>query len=124
MLEEQIRKATGGLVLGSQPVETPRPRFLLAGYKRGVVLPSHLPHFPPFRILVRSSNWLGDAVMSMPAVKAIKRGRPDAHVTMLTPAKLSDFWRSAGEIDGIIPVEPATTCLTSPGSFAANSKSR
>ena len=26
-----------------------------------------------------TSNWLGDAVMSVPAVRAIKRGRPDAH---------------------------------------------
>jgi heptosyltransferase-2 len=55
--------------------KTPRPNFLLARYKRGVYLPKHLPpqQLKPFRILIRSSNWLGDAVMSVPAVRDQKR---------------------------------------------------
>jgi heptosyltransferase-2 len=60
-------------------------------------------------MVIRGSNWLGDAVMSVPAVRAIKRGRPDAHVTILTPAKLADFWRTVAEVDAVIAIEPRET---------------
>ncbi len=59
----------------------------------------------PARILIRSSNWLGDAVMTLPAVRAIKLTRPDSHITILTRAKLADFWKMAPEVDAIIPCE-------------------
>ena len=58
---------------------------------------------PPFRILIRSSNWLGDAVMTIPAVRAIKRARPGTHITMLTPEKLADVWKLVSEVDEVIP---------------------
>ena len=54
---------------------------------------------PPFRILIRSSNWLGDAVMTVPAVRAIKRARLGTHVTVLTPEKLTDVWKLIPEVD-------------------------
>ena len=47
------------------------------------------------QLLKRQGSWaqkyIGDAVMSVPAVRAIKRGRPDARVSLLTPAKLADL---------------------------------
>src|SRR6185437_11076657 len=49
--------------------------------------------------LIRSSNWLGDAVMSVPAVRAIKKGRPDAHVTVLAPEKIAPMWKLVSEVD-------------------------
>src|SRR6202011_939786 len=84
--------------------KTPRPNFLLARYKRGVYLPKNLPlqKLKPFRILIRSSNWLGDAVMSVPAVRAIKKGRPDAHVTILAPKKIAPMWKLISEVDEIL----------------------
>ena len=54
------------------------------------------------RIVIRSSNWLGDAVMSVPAVRALKRGNPSAHIAMLTPEKLADVWRLVAEVDEVI----------------------
>ena len=54
------------------------------------------------RIVIRSSNWLGDAVMSVPAVRAMKRGLEGAHVTVLTPEKLADVWRLVPEVDEVI----------------------
>jgi lipopolysaccharide heptosyltransferase II len=44
--------------------------------------------------------------MSVPAVRAFKRGRPDAHVTLLTKTKLADFWRMIPEVDDIIELPP------------------
>src|SRR2546429_4105909 len=84
--------------------KTPRPNFLLARYKRGVFVPKNSETLQPFRILIRSSNWLGDAVMSVPAVRAIKNGRPDARVTILAPAKIAPMWKLIPEVDAIIPL--------------------
>jgi lipopolysaccharide heptosyltransferase II len=54
------------------------------------------------RIVIRSSNWLGDAVMSVPAVRALKRGLGGAHIAVLTPDKLADVWRLVPEVDEVI----------------------
>jgi heptosyltransferase-2 len=84
--------------------KTPRPNFLLVRYKRGVFIPDSLPaeKLKPLRILIRSSNWLGDAVMSVPAVRAIKRGRPDAHVTVLAPENIAPMWKLISEVDKVL----------------------
>src|ERR1019366_271765 len=50
----------------------------------------HLPPAP--RILVRGTNWLGDAVMTTPALMRLREKFPDAHIALLTPEKLSDLW--------------------------------
>jgi lipopolysaccharide heptosyltransferase II len=67
-------------------------------------LPPHLSNQnrKPFRILIRSNNWLGDAVMSVPAVRAIKNGRPDAQVAIAAPAKIAPMWKLVPEVDAII----------------------
>jgi lipopolysaccharide heptosyltransferase II len=56
----------------------------------------------PFRILIRSSNWLGDAVMNVPAVRAIKNGRPDAHVTVVASEKIAAIWKLIPEVDEVL----------------------
>ena len=105
-LEKEIRVSPADWFWVHARWKTPRPEFLLARYKRGISLPPslHLSDLKPFHILVRSPNWLGDAVISSPAVRAIKAGRPDAHVTILTPAKLADFWHTVPEVDAVIPI--------------------
>src|SRR5476649_963501 len=44
------------------------------------------------RILVRGTNWLGDAVMTTPALLRLREKFPDAHIALLTPEKLRDLW--------------------------------
>jgi heptosyltransferase-2 len=101
ILEEQVRRAPEDWFWVHNRWKTPRPNFLLAKYKRGVFLPENT-RLKPFRILIRSSNWLGDAVMSVPAVRAIKGGRPDARVTVAVPEKLASVWKIVPEADEII----------------------
>ena len=48
---------------------------------------------PPRRILVRGVNWLGDAVMTTPALQRLREALPEAHITLLTPEKLADLWQ-------------------------------
>jgi lipopolysaccharide heptosyltransferase II len=40
--------------------------------------------------------------MSVPAVRAIKSGRPDVHLTVAVPEKLAPLWRIVSEVDEII----------------------
>jgi heptosyltransferase-2 len=104
MLEKQTRAAPEDGFWLHNRWKTPRPNFLLIGYKRGTYLPKNVPaeKLKPFRILIRSSNWLGDAVMSVPAVRAIKKGRPDAHVTILAPEKIAPVWKLIPEVDEVL----------------------
>ena len=102
-LEAQIRRQPEDWFWVHNRWKTPKPKFLLATYKRGLAGIQNT--LQPFRILIRASNWLGDAIMSVPAVRAIKRGRPDAHVSVLTPAKLADLWKSVAEVDEVIAIE-------------------
>lgn len=44
------------------------------------------------RLLIRSTNWIGDAVMSLPAVHRLHELDPEAELTVLCPAKLHDLW--------------------------------
>jgi heptosyltransferase-2 len=106
VIEQQIRRAPEDWFWVHNRWKTPRPNFLLARYKRGVYLPPDLSaqNLKPFRILIRSSNWLGDAVMSVPAVRAIKNGRPDTHITVAAPAKIAAMWKLVSEVDAIIPL--------------------
>jgi heptosyltransferase-2 len=104
VIEQQIRRAPEDWFWVHNRWKTPRPNFLLAKYKRGIYLPPGVSahDLKPFRILIRSSNWLGDAVMSVPAVRAIKNARPDAEVTIAAPAKISPMWKLVSEVDAII----------------------
>ena len=47
----------------------------------------------PRRILVRGVNWLGDAVMTTPALLRLREKFPAAQITLLTQSKLVDLWR-------------------------------
>ncbi len=98
----QIRRAPEDWFWVHNRWKTPRPNWLLEKYKRGLFVPETEKNLQPFRILIRGSNWLGDSIMSIPAVRAIKRGRPDAHVTVLAPAKIAAIWRLVPEVDEVI----------------------
>jgi len=106
VIEEQIRRAPEDWFWVHNRWKTPEPNFLLAHYKRGIYLPPGISagDLKPFRILIRSSNWLGDAVMSVPAVRAIKNGRPDVHVTIAAADKIAPMWKLIPEVDAIIPL--------------------
>jgi lipopolysaccharide heptosyltransferase II len=106
VIEKQIRRAPEDWFWVHNRWKTPEPNFLLAHYKRGVYLPPGFAadDLKPFRILIRSSNWLGDAVMSVPAVRAIKNGRPDAKITIAAPEKIAAMWKLIPEADTIVPL--------------------
>ena len=56
------------------------------------------------RIVIRGLNWLGDAIMCLPALHTLREAHPTAHIAILTPIKLTDLWRSP-LIDEVIGFE-------------------
>jgi heptosyltransferase-2 len=60
----------------------------------------------PRRILVRGTNWLGDAVMTTPALLRLREKFSDAHITLLTPEKLRDLWLAHSAVNEIISIAP------------------
>jgi heptosyltransferase II len=61
-----------------------------------------MPTTPAQRILVRGVNWLGDAVMSTPALQRLREARPEAHITLLTHEKLKGIWGGHPALNAVI----------------------
>ena len=55
--------------------------------------------------MVRSPNWLGDAVMALPAVRNLKTMLGKDLLTVATPAKLAALWRACPFVDQVIALE-------------------
>ncbi len=53
------------------------------------------------RILVRGVNWLGDAVMTTPALRRLRELHPGARVTLLMPEKISDLFVGHPAVDEV-----------------------
>jgi len=58
---------------------------------------------PPQRIVVKEVNWLGDLVMSLPALRAIRRFFPRARISVVTKSALASFFDGVEWIDEVIP---------------------
>lgn len=59
------------------------------------------------RIIVRAPNWLGDAVMSIPALRALRRRFPDAHIALQARPWVAELYAREKYIDRVIPCPPA-----------------
>lgn len=57
----------------------------------------------PQRILVKEVNWLGDIVMSQPALRAVRRAHPAAFLAVLVRRELAAFFDGATWVDEVIP---------------------
>lgn len=69
-------------------------------------------HPPPRRILVRGVNWLGDAVMTTPALLRLREKFPTAHIALLTPEKLADLWLHHPAVNEIISFRAKESSLS------------
>lgn len=54
------------------------------------------------RILVRGTNWIGDAVMSTPALQRLRASFPDARITLLTTPLTCELLAERGLVDEVI----------------------
>jgi heptosyltransferase-2 len=54
-------------------------------------------------VLVKENNWLGDVVISLPALRGVRRAFPEAHLAVLVKHELASFFDGSAWVDEVIP---------------------
>lgn len=64
----------------------------------------------PERVLVKSTNWLGDVVMTVPALRAVRGAFPRARLSILVRRELASFFAGSRWVDEVLahPVRPGS----------------
>jgi heptosyltransferase-2 len=57
------------------------------------------------KILVRGTNWIGDAVMTLPAVAAIRQTYPKTAITVLAKPWVAEIYRLSPDVDHVLIFE-------------------
>jgi len=58
------------------------------------------------KILIRATNWVGDAIMALPALRAVRKRFPDAEITIVARPYVADIYRDQEICDQLIPYDP------------------
>lgn len=58
------------------------------------------------RILIRATNWIGDAIMALPALRAVRAKYTAAQIAILARPYVADIYRDQGICDERIPYDP------------------
>src|SRR5690349_9648555 len=54
------------------------------------------------RVVVRGTNWVGDSVMTVPALRALRRVLPEAHITLVIRPGTKGIFSEADFIDDVL----------------------
>lgn len=54
------------------------------------------------KILIRATNWVGDAIMAIPALRAVRARFPEAHIAILARPYVADIYRHQEIADELI----------------------
>ena len=54
------------------------------------------------RVVVRGTNWVGDAVMTVPALRALRRVLPQAHITLVIRPGTKGIFSEADFVDDVL----------------------
>jgi len=60
-------------------------------------------------ILIRATNWVGDAVMSLPALRVIRDRFPQAHIAILAKPWVADLYKRESFADEVILYDAASS---------------
>ncbi len=66
------------------------------------------PLVTPERLLVRAPNWIGDVVLSLPALRDLRRAFPAARLSVLARPWVAELYRAVPEVDEIVPSQRAS----------------
>jgi len=59
------------------------------------------------RMVIRTPNWVGDAVMSTPFLRAVRKNFPQAHITLLAKPWVAPVYANNPHIDRILAYDAA-----------------
>jgi heptosyltransferase-2 len=57
------------------------------------------------KILIRGTNWIGDAILTLPAVASIRATYPGSHIAVLVKPWVADIYKLFSDVDEIIIYE-------------------
>jgi heptosyltransferase-2 len=60
---------------------------------------------PQTSLLIRATNWLGDAVMTTPALAGVREGFPDARIVLLARPLVAEMFRRHPDVDEVMVYE-------------------
>jgi heptosyltransferase-2 len=58
------------------------------------------------KILIRATNWIGDAIMALPALRVVRERFPEAKITILARPSVADLYRGQKISDELIAYDP------------------
>jgi heptosyltransferase II len=58
------------------------------------------------KILIRATNWVGDAIMALPAVRAVRQIFPDATINIVARPYVAEIYRDQHICDELIAYDP------------------
>ena len=62
-------------------------------------------------ILIRGTNWIGDCVLSVPAMRELRKLFPDHHLSLFVRPWVADLFRDQGLVDELMVAEDDSTGL-------------
>lgn len=63
---------------------------------------------PDSKILVRATNWVGDAVMSLPAMRALRERFPESEIVVLAKPSVAGLYEREGFANRVLVYTPRT----------------
>lgn len=108
LLAKKIRQDSRGLPEwlwshGKWKVQSrPESRFRISVKRDHLIANKNLPRTTSF--CIRVPNWLGDVIMCLPLIKAMRDGRPDAKFTVITKSQFIPMLELFGVADDFIPL--------------------
>lgn len=58
------------------------------------------------KILIRATNWVGDAILALPALRAVRKRFPDAGIAIVARPYVADIYRNQEICNQLIPYDP------------------
>lgn len=58
------------------------------------------------KLLIRATNWVGDAIMALPALRAVRGKFPDAHIAIVARPYVADIYRDQDICNELIDYDP------------------
>ena len=58
------------------------------------------------KILIRATNWVGDAIMALPALRAVRARFPEAKISILARPYVADIYRGQKLCDELVSYDP------------------
>ncbi len=63
------------------------------------------------RVVILAPNWLGDAVMALPAIADVRRALPAANITIAARSPVAPLFAMVGDVDDTIVLSRAASMI-------------